>query len=91
VLTPFQKDKSLVLDGWIVELFIGFYELLEEDLLQVLEESMVSSKVIGDFNSTFLALIPKNDNPSYFDDSLSLSLSLSLSIYIYIYIYIYIS
>jgi hypothetical protein len=49
-----------------VEIFIGFYDLLEDDLIRVIEEVKSSSKVLGIFNVTFLALIPKNDNPKSF-------------------------
>jgi hypothetical protein len=33
-----QKDKSLGPYGWLVEFFLGLYELISEDLLKVVEE-----------------------------------------------------
>lgn len=33
VIRPFRKDINLGLDGWIVELFIYFFDVLGEDLL----------------------------------------------------------
>jgi hypothetical protein len=39
ILESFQKDKSLGLDGWKMECFLGFYEMIEEDLLRVVEET----------------------------------------------------
>ena len=39
VLHSFQKDKSLGLDGWPVEFFLGFFEFFGEELLSVVEES----------------------------------------------------
>jgi hypothetical protein len=35
VLASFKNEKIPMLDGCPIELFIGFYELLEEDLLRV--------------------------------------------------------
>lgn len=32
VLGSFKKDKSIGLDGWTVEFFHGFYDLMEKDL-----------------------------------------------------------
>jgi hypothetical protein len=54
-----QKGKILVLDDLTVELFMGFYNMMKEDLLKVVQESQSSSKVLGALNSTFLVLIRK--------------------------------
>eukprot|EP01018_Ginkgo_biloba_P020280 Gb_31029 [translate_table: standard] len=35
VLDSFQKDKRPRLDGWLVEFFLGFLEVIEEELLRV--------------------------------------------------------
>jgi hypothetical protein len=40
---------------------------LEDDLLAGVEESRSSGKVLGAFNSTFLPLIPKQDDPNSFE------------------------
>jgi len=37
VLQTFKKDKIPNSDKWHVEFFLGFYELLEEDPLRVIE------------------------------------------------------
>jgi hypothetical protein len=63
VLHRFQKDKSPSPDGWLVEFFLGFYEIIGDDLLRVIEESRTSGRVLATFNSTFIALIPKSNNP----------------------------
>ena len=39
VIKSMQKEKSLGLDGWIVELFQGFFELIGNDILRLVEES----------------------------------------------------
>ena len=68
VLKGFTKDKSLGPDGWKVDFFLHFFELVGQDLLDVVEESRIRSKVIKQRNSTFLALIPKVNNPNTFND-----------------------
>jgi hypothetical protein len=46
-----------------MEFFLGFYDMLEGDLLRIVEESRQSGKIIGALNSTFIALIPKAKTP----------------------------
>ena len=60
-LSSFQKDKSPGPDGWPIEFYLGFYELIGSDLLQVVEESRRNGTMHLPFNTTFLALIPKKD------------------------------
>jgi hypothetical protein len=36
VLNSFQKRQKSKPDGWAIEFFMGFYELLKDDLLQLL-------------------------------------------------------
>lgn len=67
-LLAFQKGKSPQSDGWMVEFFIAFFDLLGKDLLKVVVEVRVTSRVLPNFNSTFLALIPKKDKPEDFKD-----------------------
>jgi hypothetical protein len=43
----------------MVEFFVGFYNVIKDDLLKVVRESKYSSKFLGALNSTFLSLIPK--------------------------------
>jgi len=74
VLHSFQKDKSPGPDGWPVEFYLGLLELLGEDLLKVVEESRRAGLIHGPINSMFIALIPKVDKPSTFDDFKPISL-----------------
>jgi hypothetical protein len=53
--------------GWLTKLFLGFYDIIEEYLLRVIEESRVSNKMLETFDTTFIALIPKIYNPSSFE------------------------
>ena len=66
VVYSFQKGKSPGPDRLTIEFFQGFYDLVKEDLLKIVQESQRVGKVLGALNSTFLALIPKKQNPNYF-------------------------
>jgi hypothetical protein len=68
VLKGFTKDKSLGPDGWTVEFFLHYFELVGQDLLEVVEESRLRGEVIKQINSTFIALIPKVNFPRTFSD-----------------------
>lgn len=70
----FKKDKSPGPDGWTIEFYLAFYELLGNDLLKVVEECRMSSSLYNVVNSTFIALIPKSDTPSSFNDYMPISL-----------------
>lgn len=74
VLKWFKKDKSPSLDGWPVEFYLTFFELLEQDLLHVVKESKTYGCMYDTFNSTFNALIPKSDMPQSFNDYRTISL-----------------
>ena len=67
VLDSFQKYKSLGPDAWLVELFLGFFDTLGQDLLRVVEDSWQFGRMFSPFNPTFIALIPKKQNEEYFE------------------------
>jgi hypothetical protein len=60
VLYNFQKNKILGPDGWTVEFFLGFYDLIGKDLLQAVEETRKEGHIYSPINSNFMALIPKS-------------------------------
>jgi hypothetical protein len=68
VLKGFPKEKILGPDGWSVEFFIFFYDLVAKDLMEAVEESRIKGEVIKSLNSTFIALIPKVNGPTNFGD-----------------------
>jgi hypothetical protein len=37
VLHSFQKDKGVGPNGWPIEFFLGFYEVIEDDLMKVIK------------------------------------------------------
>jgi hypothetical protein len=74
VMFMFQKEKSPGPDGWTVELFISFFDHVGEDVLAMVEESRSLGAIAGGLNSMFLTLIPKENNPTSFDDFRPISL-----------------
>jgi hypothetical protein len=68
ILKLFAKDKSPGPDGWTVEFFTHFFEVVGDDLLELVEDSRTRGKIQSSLNSTFLALIPKENNPRTFMD-----------------------
>jgi hypothetical protein len=47
VLKSFAKDKIPGPDGWIVEFFLHFFDLVGVELLEMVEDTRTSGKVIG--------------------------------------------
>jgi len=56
------------------EFFLGFNDVIEEDLMRVIEESISSRRTLASFNATFIDLIPKYNNPSSFDEYMLISI-----------------
>jgi hypothetical protein len=74
ILQSFQKDKIPRLDGLPVEFFLGCFEFIGEYLRRVVKETRTIGKMLGYFNTNFLALIPKDDNPTSFEKFKPISL-----------------
>jgi len=74
VLKSFAKSKSPCLDGWSVQFFWGFFDILGNDLVEMVEETRRLRKVSGSINSTFISLIWKTCNPLSFKDFRPISL-----------------
>jgi hypothetical protein len=70
----FPKRKKSKPDGWTVEFLIIFFDLFGKDLLRVAQEFKTKGTVLPNFNSTFIALIPKVDKATDFGDFKSISL-----------------
>ena len=73
-LKSFKKDRSPGPDGWPVEFFIHFLDLLGPTLVQMVDSTRTSGFVPPSLNSTFIALIPKKDKPRSFADFRPISL-----------------
>ena len=73
-LNSFQKDKISGPDGWTVEFFLASYDTVGPNLLQLVQETRVNGVLHLPLNTTFLALIPKKDNPEILEDYRPISL-----------------
>lgn len=60
VLNYFKRSKIPMCDGWTIEFFLGFYDLMVDDVHGMVEEYRDFWKVLGVLNSNFIALIHKN-------------------------------
>jgi hypothetical protein len=74
VLHNFQKNKIPGLDGWNIEFYLSFYDLIGKDLLVVVEESHREGHMHAPLNSTFISLIPKSNTPQCMDEFRPISL-----------------
>ena len=64
-----EKGKASSPDGFTIDFFQSCWELVKEETWAVVDESKRMGRVLKDFNSTFLTLIPKEqgaDTPGKF-------------------------
>lgn len=59
IFKSFSKDKCPRLDRWTIELFLHFFDLLGQDLIQMVEQSRLEGYITNEINSTYISLIPK--------------------------------
>ena len=74
ILTLSKNDKSLGPNGLPVKVYRALFDVLGMDLLRVIENSRKNGKIPTVYNSTFLVLIPKTDQPICFEDFKPISL-----------------
>ena len=67
-LHSFKKDRSPGPDGWPVEFYLYFFDLLGEELCNAVDYTKISGYIHPSLNSTFLSLIPKKEKPATFTD-----------------------
>jgi hypothetical protein len=53
---------------------LGCYEFIEDDMRRVLEATRTTGKILESYNTSFIAMIPKEDNPTSFEKSRVISL-----------------
>ena len=56
-----KADKIRGPDGLAIEFYIGFMDILEDDILEVTEKFRVRGRILGSFKITFIVLILKKD------------------------------
>jgi hypothetical protein len=61
-----EPDKAPGPDGFPIRFFRHFWDVIKRDLKKMLNYTLRKQKIGGATNSTFLALIPKDSNPSNF-------------------------
>lgn len=77
-LQIFQKDNIPSPDGLPTELFLKCFDFIGHNLKRVLEHSRTSDKTLAAFNTTFIALIPKANNPTCYESIRPISLCNSI-------------
>ena len=73
-LKSFKKDKAPGPNGWPIKFYLTFIDFLGPLLVDLVEFSRILGSVAPSLNSTFLALIPKIDQPVSFADFHPISL-----------------
>lgn len=59
VLEGFEKEKIPGPNGWVVDFFLEFFDMLCKEVLVVVEESILKGMACGAINATFVTMIPK--------------------------------
>ena len=67
VIWAMESDKDPELDGFSFQFYRVYWNIIKPDLIRMVSAFQKKAKVGGCTNSTFLALIPKEANPSSFD------------------------
>jgi hypothetical protein len=73
-ITSMQRDKSPSPNGFPIEFYNMFIDLLKSDITGVVEEARASNHTLATFNSMFITLIPKVASPSSMNDFRPISL-----------------
>ena len=61
MINEMQSGKAPRLDGFNVDFFKAYWETVKHDILEVVEDSRRSKKLLKALNETFIALIPKQE------------------------------
>jgi hypothetical protein len=69
-----EHDKAPRPNGFSIHVFEVFLELVKFDVKKMLNYTLKMEKVVGATNSTFLALIPKEENLATFSHFHQISL-----------------
>jgi hypothetical protein len=61
VIREMANEKALGLDGFTVEFFKAYWEVVKHDAYRVVEDSRWSTSILKALNATMITLIPKED------------------------------
>jgi len=61
-VSQMKEDTAHVIDGFTINFFHAYWDLLKLEVLEIMEESCGRQWVIPSLNVTFLTLIPKEEN-----------------------------
>lgn len=67
-MKAFEKDKCPGPDGWTIEFFIHFFDIIKLDLLRIVEATRISGSIHHITSSTQIAVIPKKLEAYTFKD-----------------------
>ena len=59
VVMQMEKGTALRPDGFTVDFYQFFWDIVKEEVREIVEESRKSKRILKAFNATFLTLIPK--------------------------------
>lgn len=62
VLKEMQNGKARGLDGFNVDFFKYCWNIVKEDIISVVEDSRLNKTILKALNTSFIFLIPKQDN-----------------------------
>lgn len=62
-----QNEKNPSLNGFPMDFFQRFLDIMGKDIIEVIEETKKNGKILQAFNSTSIITIPKENNPRHFD------------------------
>jgi hypothetical protein len=68
ILKLFAVDENPGPDEWTVDFYTKFFDVVSDDLVDLFEDTRIRGKIKSSLNYTFLALIPKDNNPHTFVD-----------------------
>ena len=74
VIFGMKKGKAPGPDGFPIEFFQEFWEIIKFYLLEVVQESYQNKQMLKSLNATFLTLIPKVDGANSLDQFRPISL-----------------
>ena len=62
-----KEGASLGPDGFTVNFFHHFWEMIKIDVWNIVEQSRLSGRILPALNATFLTLIPKGEGVDFSD------------------------